>query len=241
MKGYVHSFESFGTVDGPGVRYVVFLQGCPLRCIFCHNPDSWCGEGTPYEADEVLSKMTKNLPFYKTGGITVSGGEPLLQLDFLIELFTLAKKNGIHTCIDTSGATFDKENGELIKKMDKLLSLTDLFMLDIKHVDNDEHIKLTGHTNENILDFLEYLNKNEANIRIRHVLIPEITDNDEYLKELGKIASRVKNLEKIEVLPYHKMGEAKYEALGIDYKLRDTPALSYEDAERALKIIKSAF
>ena len=95
MKGYVHSFESFGTVDGPGVRYVVFLQGCPLRCIFCHNPDSWCGEGTPYEADEVLSKMTRNLPFYKTGGLTVSGGEPLLQLDFLIELFTLAKKNGI--------------------------------------------------------------------------------------------------------------------------------------------------
>ena len=210
-----------------------------MRCLYCHNPDTWHGGGTPYEPCEVLERMTRNLPFYKTGGLTVSGGEPLLQLDFLIELFTLAKSQGIHTCLDTSGATFDKKNGELIKKMDKLLTLTDLFMLDIKHTDENEHVKLTGHTQKNILDFLDYLNQNGAKIRIRHVLIPEITDNEVYLKQLGRLLAPIKNLEKIEVLPFHKMGEVKYEALGIKCQLKDTPALSQLDAERAFKTIQS--
>ena len=240
MKGYVHSFESFGTVDGPGVRFVVFLQGCPMRCLYCHNPDTWQGGGTPYESYEVLKRMTRNLPFYKTGGLTVSGGEPLLQLDFLIELFTLAKNEGIHTCLDTSGVTFDKENCELLEKIDKLLSLCDLVMLDIKHIDCDEHVKLTGHSNENILDFARYIDKKGVALRVRHVIVPDITYKDEYLKKLGQFLAPFKHIEKIEVLPFHKLGEHKYESLGLPCYLKDTPSLTDADARRALEIIKGA-
>ena len=240
MKGYVHSFESFGAVDGPGVRYVVFLQGCPMRCKYCHNPDTWQGGGTPYTPEAVLEKMTRNLPFYKTGGLTVSGGEPLLQIDFLIELFALAKELGIHTCIDTSGATFDLNNKEYLGKIDRLLSLCDLVMLDIKHIDEGEHIKLTGHTNKNILDFASYIDKSGVNLWVRHVIVPDITYKEEPLKELGRFLKRLKNLSKIEVLPYHKMGEVKYEALGIEYPLKGTEPLGEEDAKRAYEIIKSA-
>ena len=238
MKGFVHSFESFGTVDGPGVRFVVFLQGCPMRCLYCHNPDTWEGEGTPYEASEVLEKMTRNLPFYKTGGITVSGGEPMLQLDFLIELFRLAKEQGIHTCLDTSGVVFDKDK-PVLSKIDKLLSLCDLVMLDIKHIDENEHKRLTGHSNESILDFARYLNKKGVPMRIRHVIVPDITFKEEYLLKLGEFLREFDNIEKIEVLPFHKMGETKYENLGIDCPLRDTPELDENDAKWALDIIKS--
>ncbi len=240
MKGYIHSFESFGTVDGPGVRYVVFLQGCNMRCLYCHNPDTWGRGGTPYEACDVLEKMVRNLPFYKTGGLTVSGGEPLLQLDFVIELFSLAKKAGINTCIDTSGAVFDKENKELISKIDKLLSLSDLVMLDIKHINNDEHIKLTGHTNENILDFARYIDKKGVPLRVRHVIVPKITFKNEYLRALGEFLAPLTSIEKIEVLPFHKLGEHKYKTLGLKCPLEDTPALTDKDAKDALEIIKSA-
>ena len=179
MQGYVHSFETFGTVDGPGVRFVVFLQGCPMRCLYCHNPDSWGHGGKEYSASDVLNKMTRNISFYRTGGLTVSGGEPMLQLDFLIELFSLAKDKGIHTCLDTSGCVFDRKNSERLSKVDKLLSLCDLVMLDIKHIDKSEHIKLTGHTNENVLDFARYLNEKGVKMRVRHVIVPEITYKDE--------------------------------------------------------------
>lgn len=240
MKGYIHSFESFGTVDGPGVRYVVFLQGCPMRCKYCHNPDTWQGGGTPYTAEAVLEKMTRNLPFYKTGGLTVSGGEPLVQIDFLIELFSLAKARGIHTCIDTSGVTFDLNNKEYLCKVDKLLSLCDLVMLDIKHIDEDEHIKLTGHTNKNILDFASYIDKKGVRLWVRHVIVPNITYKEEYLRELGRFLKCLNCLDKIEVLPYHKMGEVKYEALGIECPLKDTESLGDNDAKKAYEIIKSA-
>lgn len=240
MKGYIHSFESFGTVDGPGVRYVVFLQGCPMRCKYCHNPDTWQGGGTPYTAEAVLEKMTRNLPFYKTGGLTVSGGEPLLQIDFLIELFSLAKARGIHTCIDTSGVTFDLNNKEHLCKVDKLLSLCDLVMLDIKHIDDGEHIKLTGHTNKNILDFASYIDKKGVKLWVRHVIVPNITYKEEYLRELGRFLKCLNCLDKIEVLPYHKMGEVKYEALGIECPLKDTESLGDNDAKKAYEIIKSA-
>ena len=240
MKGYVHSFESFGTVDGPGVRFVVFLQGCPMRCLYCHNPDTWQGGGTPYEANDVIKRMTRNLPFYKTGGLTVSGGEPLLQIDFLIELFSLAKGEGVSTCLDTSGVIFDKKSDELLKKIDKLLSLCDLVMLDIKHIDKDEHIKLTGFSNENILDFAKYIDKKGIPLRVRHVIVPGITFKDEYLFSLGEFLAPFKHIEKIEVLPFHKLGEHKYESLGLPCPLKDTPQLTEGDAKRALEIIKSA-
>lgn len=240
MKGYVHSFETFGTVDGPGVRFVVFLQGCSMRCLYCHNPDTWGHGGTAYEPGEVLEKMTRNIPFYKTGGITVSGGEPMLQLDFLIELFRLAKEKGIHTCLDTSGVVFDKDKDELLAKIDELLSLCDLVMLDIKHIDENEHIKLTGHGLSNILDFAKYISDKGVPLRVRHVIVPDITFKEEYLEALGKFLGTLKALEKIEVLPFHKMGEVKYENLGIECPLKDAPQLSEADAKYALEIIKKA-
>ena len=154
MNGFIHSVESFGTVDGPGIRFVIFLQGCPMRCKYCHNPDTWeINKGVSMSADELIRQFNKNKSFYSNGGITVTGGEPLLQLDFLLELFEKAKKEGIHTCIDTSGVTYKDVETEFKRKIDRLMEYTDLVMLDIKHIDSEEHRKLTGHGNENILAF----------------------------------------------------------------------------------------
>lgn len=238
MKGCIHSFESFGTVDGPGIRFTVFFQGCPLRCLYCHNPDTQeiCREGQ-YTAEEIIDKFERNRAFYKTGGITATGGEPMLQLDFLIELFSLAKQHGINTCLDTSGAVFNPADSEKTEKIDRLASLCDLVMLDIKHIDDDAHRKLTGHTNKNILAFAKYLDKKGVRLRIRHVIVPEITYDEAQLRRLGRFLRDFKNLEKIEVLPYHTLGKAKYEALGREYPLGDTPQLGEADAEKALKII----
>ena len=239
MNGYIHSFESFGTVDGPGVRFVVFFQGCPMRCLYCHNPDTWkINDGQQYSAEEVIEKIKRNLPFYTSGGITASGGEPMMQIDFLIELFELAKENGIHTCLDTLGVMFNSENKELMEKIDKLTSLCDLVMLDIKHIDDDEHIKLTHHTNKNILEFAKYLDGKNVRLRIRHVIVPEITNTEEQLSKLGKFLKGLNNIEKIEVLPYHTLGKAKYENMGMEYPLGDTPQLSDKDAKHALEIIR---
>ena len=237
MKGYIHSLESFGTVDGPGVRFVVFFQGCPMRCLYCHNPDSWAIHGgTEMEAQDILDKMLRNLPFYETGGITVTGGEPLLQLDFLIELFTLAKKKGIHTTLDTSGILFDKSNTE---RYDSLMEVCDLVMLDIKHMDEQEHIHLTGSSNKHAFDFMEYLNKKKKSVWVRHVIVPNITYKQDQLKALGTYLKGFDNVERVEVLPYHTMGVVKYQALGDEYPLKDTPALTKEDAHKALEIINS--
>ena len=239
MNGYIHSFETFGTVDGPGVRFVVFFQGCPMRCLYCHNPDTWnINDGQQYSAEEIIDKIKRNLPFYTSGGITASGGEPMMQIDFLIELFELAKENNIHTCLDTSGAVYDSSNMELMEKIEKLSTLCDLVMLDIKHIDDNEHKKLTHHTNKNILEFAKFLDDRNVKLRIRHVIVPEITNKEEQLARLGKFLKDFKNIEKIEVLPYHTLGKAKYENMGMEYPLRDTPQLSDKDAKHALEIIR---
>jgi len=233
-KGIIHSFESFGTVDGPGVRFVVFLQGCPMRCIYCHNPDTWDISAGKYEmsADEVLERMTKNLPFYKNGGLTVTGGEPLLQAEFVTELFTLAKEQGIHTCIDTSGICFSN-SPEAQAKIDTLLSVTDLVMLDIKHIDDESHRKITGHGNKNVLSLARHLNDIGKPMRIRYVLLPGYTDSKEAVEGVGKFLNGFKNIEKIEVLPYHELGRVKYERLGIPYPLNDARVPTADEVKSA--------
>ena len=226
MSGRIHSLESFGTVDGPGVRFVVFVQGCPMRCAYCHNPDTWAMTGGKImEASEIIAQYERNLPFYNGGGITVTGGEPLMQVDFLIELFTLAKEKNIHTCIDTSGIAYKPENKEFIEKLDKLMSLTDLVMLDIKHIDPIKHKELTQQPNDGILAFCEYLNDRNVDMWIRHVVVPTITDDDTYLYKLGYFIGQFHNIKALDVLPYHTMGKAKYEQLGMEYPLDGIPAM----------------
>lgn len=227
MQGRIHSLESFGTVDGPGVRFVVFVQGCPMRCAYCHNPDTWeMNGGTLMEPEYIIEQYERNVSFYKGGGITVTGGEPLMQVDFLIDLFTLAKKKGIHTCIDSSGIAY-KPNGnpEWLAKLDKLMTLTDLVMLDIKHIDPEKHKELTSQPNEGILAFAAYLNEKNVDMWIRHVIVPGLTDDDEYLYKLGYFIGQFKNLKALDALPYHTMGENKYEKLGMEYKLKGVPAM----------------
>lgn len=226
MQGRIHSLESFGTVDGPGTRFVVFVQGCPMRCAYCHNPDTWeMNGGKLMEPSYIIEQYERNRPFYRNGGITVTGGEPLMQVDFLIDLFTLAKERDIHTCIDTSGISFNPDNAELMKKMDKLMTLTDLVMLDIKHIDPEKHKDLTAQPNTNILKFAEYLNERDVDMWIRHVVVPGLTDEDEFLYQLGYYIGQFTNLKALDVLPYHTMGENKYEKLGMEYKLAGVPAL----------------
>ena len=220
MSGRIHSLESFGTVDGPGVRYVVFVQGCPMRCAYCHNPDTWeMNAGTIMEASYIIEQYERNSGFYRGGGITVTGGEPLMQIDFMIELFTLAKEKNIHTCIDSSGIAFNPDNSEWMEKLNQLLSLTDLVMLDIKHIDPEKHKELTAQPNERILAFAEYLSERGVDTWIRHVVVPGITDDDTYLYQLGYFIGGLKCLKALDVLPYHTMGKVKYEKLGMAYKL----------------------
>ena len=235
MVGRVHSVESFGTVDGPGIRLVVFLQGCPMRCLYCHNPDTWeLSGGREMSADEIIAQFLKNRSFYKDGGITVTGGEPLMQLDFLLELFAKAKEHEIHTCIDTSGITFSPETKE---KTDKLLSLTDLVMLDIKHIDTTAHKTLTGHGNENILAFAKHLADKNIPVWVRHIVIEGYTDNPEDLLKLGEFLGTLGCLKALDVLPYHTMGVHKYKELGLPYKLDGVPALSLKAAIKAKEYI----
>ena len=183
--------------------------------------------------------MTRNLPFYKSGGITVSGGEPLMQMDFLTELFELAKAQGIHTCLDTSGITFNPESEESRRSFARLAGLTDLFMLDIKHMDTAKHRELTGRGNENVLALAEYLDSLGAKIRIRHVILPGYTDGEEELRSLGRYLRKIKHLESVETLPYHDLGKAKYENMGIPYPLAHLSPLTRADADRAKSVILS--
>lgn len=239
MQGYIHSIESFGTVDGPGIRFVVFLQGCPMRCLYCHNPDTWnISEGKEITTDELLKKFHSVKNFTK-GGVTVTGGEPLMQIDFVIDFFEKLKKLNVHTCIDTSGITFNPDSEEYMKKLNKLMSLTDLVMLDIKHIDDEEHKKLTQHSNSRILDFARYLSDKGIETWIRHVVVPGITLDEKYLYQLGEFIAELKTVKALDVLPYHDLGKVKYENLGIDYKLKDTPPLEKEKAVWAKDIILS--
>lgn len=241
MEGYIHSIESFGTVDGPGIRYVVFLQGCPMRCQYCHNPDTWEAEkGKKMSVEELLEEYESYRPFLKKGGLTVTGGEPLLQLDFLLDLFREAKKRNIHTCLDTSGIIYQEEKGGLVQKLDELMEVTDLVMLDIKHIDKEAHIKLTGHSNENILKFAKYLEKKQIPIWVRHVVVPEITLKEEPLRRLGSFLAGLSNLKALDVLPYHDMGKVKYERLGMDYVLSEVKPVEKEEAIWARNIILEA-
>lgn len=238
MKGRIHSLESFGTVDGPGTRFVVFVQGCPMRCAYCHNPDTWeMNGGTMMEPEYIIEQYERNKPFYNGGGITVTGGEPLMQVDFLIDLFTLAKKKDIHTCIDTSGISFNPDNSVYMEKLDHLLSLTDLVMLDIKHIDPQLHMELTAQPNTNILKFAAYLNDKNVDMWIRHVVVPGLTDEDEYLFKLGYFIGQFRNLKALDALPYHTMGENKYEKLGMKYKLHDVPAMDKDILIQKKKVI----
>ncbi len=232
--GNIHSIETCGTVDGPGVRFVVFMQGCPMRCKYCHNPDTWeINTNKQMSVEEILNRYESVKEFCK-GGITVTGGEPLMQIEFVTELFKAAKEKNIHTAIDTSGVLFIPENSERIKE---LIKYTDLVLLDIKHINDDEHKKLTGHSNKNILAFAQFLSENKIPVWIRHVVVPQITFNEEYLAELGKFLKTLNNVQALDVLPYHDMARGKYKELGIEYPLEETPPLTKEEAIQARDVI----
>lgn len=239
MQGYIHQLESFGCADGPGSRFVIFFSGCPLRCKFCHNPDTWnMSKGTLWTAEDLLKEALSCRAYWgKKGGITVSGGEPLFQIDFLLKLFTLAKEKNVNTCIDTSGAPFTRE-GKWFETFRRLMDVTDLLLMDIKHINEDEHIKLTGRSGKNIKDMFYYLDEIAKPIWIRHVLTPGITDNDEYLTETRDFIRTLSNVQRVEILPYHGLGAAKYKDLGMDYVLKDTPSPSEERIKNAQKILE---
>ncbi len=240
MKGYIHSQESFGTVDGPGLRYVVFFQGCPMRCQYCHNPDTWeIKKGTEVTVDEILMNYNKNRSFYSKGGLTVTGGEPLLQIDFLLELFKEAQTQKIHTCLDTSGITYRPGNSAYNTKLDELMKYTSLVMLDIKHIDPIKHKTLTAQENKGILAFAKYLEEKNVPLWIRHVVVPGISDDPHDLKNLGRFIGTLKNLKALDVLPYHTMGVNKYRELGLEYPLEGLEALPKEKAAEAKRIILS--
>ncbi len=238
MTGKIHSVFSGGTVDGPGIRFVVFMQGCPLRCKYCHNPDSWLvtdGE------ERSVSNLTQEIIRYKSyygekGGVTVSGGEPLLQIDFVTELLKSVKSYGINTAVDTSGFMFDLSNEESVKKHEELDKYVDLYLLDIKHIDGVKHKVLTGVDNKNTLEFAKWLSARGKRIWIRHVLVPGYTDDIESLQKLSEFIKTI-NVEKIEVLPYHTMGEVKYQKLGIDYSLKGVEPPSKESVKLAKEIL----
>lgn len=240
--GKVHSLESFGLVDGPGVRFVVFLQGCHMRCKYCHNPETWSTEvGEEWTPQDLFNKVIRYKNYWgKDGGITVSGGEPLLQIDFLIEFFKLAKEKGVHTTVDTSGNPFTLEE-PFISKFNELMEVTDLFMLDIKEIDDEKHKVLTKWTNSNILQMAQYLSDHGKDMWIRHVLVPDLTDDEEGLKELNTFIKSLKTVTRVEILPYHTLGKFKWEKLGIDYPLegvRTPDAEEVKAAEDLLEIVK---
>ena len=238
IKGRIHSVESFGSADGPGVRYIVFLKGCNMRCQYCHNPDTWAKDGgelmTP---EEVLKKELRYKTYWKEkGGITVSGGEALLQIDFVTELFRLAKEKGVNTCLDTSGNPFSMEE-PFKSKFDELMKYTDLFMLDIKHMDDAAHRKLTGQTNQNILEMAAYLSDHGKAMWIRHVLVPGITTDEDELHRLRSFLDTLKTVERVEVLPYHTLGVFKWKELGIPYQLEGVDPPTKEQIDRAKEIL----
>ena len=242
MNGFIHSTESFGTVDGPGVRFVIFLQGCPMRCQYCHNPDTWkMNAGSLRSAQSLIREYERNQAFYKKGGITVTGGEALMQIDFLLELFALAKEKGIHTCLDTSGIPYRPGESSYNAKLDRLMALTDLVMLDIKHIDPEGHKALTGHDNAGILAFARYLAEKNIPVWIRHVIVPGITDDPGQLTRLGRFLGTLSNVQALDVLPYHIMGVMKYKELDIPYPLEGVEPATKQQAMEAKKIILKAY
>lgn len=236
----VHSLESFGAADGPGVRFLIFLQGCRMRCRFCHNADTWAlQENQLFSAEELLKKALRYRSYWGAdGGITVSGGEPLLQIDFLIEFFRLAKAGGIHTAIDTAGQPFTREE-PFFGKFRELMEVTDLLLLDIKEMDPEKHRILTGWDNRNILDMARYLSDMKKPVWIRHVLVPGYSDCDEDLKRLRTFLDILENVERVEVLPYHTLGAFKWKELGYEYPLEGIDPPEPARVENARKILCS--
>lgn len=231
--GNIHSFESFGTQDGPGIRFVFFMQGCPLRCLYCHNPDTWDARVKMKEmtAAEAFEEVKKVKGFIKTGGVTVSGGEPLLQTDFVIELFRLCQKEAIHTCIDTSGFIFND-------KVKLLLQHTDLVLLDIKHIDFEKYRQLTSKSLEPTLKFLDYLKEINKPTWLRYVLTPTLTDDEEDLHAWASYVSKYENVERVDILPFHQMGTNKWEEIGVEYKLKNLRTPTQEEIRKAKNIFE---
>ena len=259
--GYIHSTESFGAVDGPGLRFIVFLQGCNMRCKYCHNPETWLtlpneknkafleSHGIKVEertAEDVLKQALRYKSYWKNGGgITVSGGEALLQIEFVTELFRLAKKEGVNTCLDTSGNPFTNEE-KFLEKFNTLCEYTDLFILDIKHINDEKHKELTGFSNKNILDMARYLSVNGNDMWIRHVLVPGITILDalqseeetyKYIYDLAEFIKTLDTVTKVEVLPYHRLGLPKYESLGIKYPIPEILPPTDEQLKKVREIL----
>lgn len=238
VKGSIHSIETFGSVDGPGVRFVIFLKGCQMRCQYCHNPDTWKMGEADTSSEELLKKALRYRSYWgKKGGITVSGGEPLLQIDFVIDLFTRAKKLGIHTTIDTSGNPFTREE-PFFSKFQQLMEVTDLLLVDIKHIDDTCHLALTKQHNTNILDMLKYLDEIQKPVWIRHVLVPGINDQETYLMDLSKFIEQLHNVKRVEILPYHTLGVYKWKELGIPYELESVDSPDKTAMEKAQTILK---
>lgn len=242
VTGLVHSTESFGSVDGPGVRFIIFLQGCKMRCQYCHNPDTWAMESNKAKertVDDVLAEALRFKGFWgKKGGITVSGGEALLQIDFLIALFTKAQELGIHCTLDTCALPF-RNNPDYLVKFDRLMAVTDLVLLDIKEINNKQHKKVTGQSNQTILDCAKYLSDIGKPVWIRHVLVPGLTDIDEDLLELGKFVKTLKNVDKFEILPYHTMGEFKWREMGVPYPLEGVKPPTAERVKNAKNLMET--
>ena len=245
--GNIHSVESFGSADGPGVRYIVFLKGCRMRCKYCHNPDTWAKPSGSAEAplpgenwqsaEQVLKQALRYRTYWKkNGGITVSGGEALLQIDFLIELFTLAKEKGVHTCLDTSGNPFTMEE-PFFSKFQQLLEVTDLFLLDIKQIDEKKHRSLTGQDNANILAMARYLSDVGKPMWIRHVLVPGVTDEEDDLRRLGAFVRSLATVERFEILPYHTLGVFKWKELGLPYQLEEVAPPTEAQIARAKSLL----
>lgn len=240
IRGYYSSFESFGSVDGPGVRSILFLSGCPFRCLYCHNPETWnLNSGSEISPEEAFKKLYRYKPYWgKDGGITISGGEPLVQLDFLIELGKIAKANGVSYVIDTAGGTF-KEEDRYLEKLDELLEVSSLFLVDIKSADPLLHKKITGHELKIVESFFNYLDKKNFPIWVRHVLVPGLTASKEQLTKTKEFLNRYHNIKKIEVLPYHNLAIPKYEKLKIPYPLKETPLPTNEEIKVAKEILES--
>ena len=240
-KGIVHSLESFGSVDGPGVRCVVFMQGCKMRCKYCHNPETWSFDGVAHTPQELFEKVWKYRTYWgkdlKSGGVTVSGGEPLLQIEFVTEFLKILKQHNVHTAIDTAGQPFSMEK-DFLDKFDELLKYTDLFLLDLKELDNDKHKTLTGFGNENILQMAKYLSEKKVSMWIRHVLVPTLTDGESELEELRSFIDTLDTVEKVEVLPYHTLGIIKWNKLGIKYPLEGIRPPSGDELKKAKEILE---
>ena len=236
--GRIHSHETFGLVDGPGVRYVVFMQGCRMRCQYCHNPDTWqLSGGEEWTAEALFQKCWRYHTYWRNnGGITVSGGEPLLQIDFLIEFFKLAKQKGVNTTLDTAGNPFTLEE-PFIGKFEELMQYTDLVMLDLRQTDAAAHKKLTGWDNGNILEMARWLSDHGKDMWIRRVLVPGVTDGEEELKQLKQFIDSLKTVKRVEILPYHTLGQFKWENLNIPYPLEDVPTPTPEQVAEAEAIL----